>query len=570
MRPSFHSARDGDRLARKAMPRRSSARLAALLLSLALLPACGGATPSAPKPPVRELPAPAYSLLTLAPGAYGSATPIALPDDRGSTAAQAAFAGLAGPKAVHEPALDLVAAVVGKTFAQEEELPADALLQWLYWKCGATSIPGPVNVLVAPEGSEAYFQEHMRRLASVIPTVEGSVSFGVSRTAIAGYVAQTIALAYRPVDVIPMAKSQAPGGAVPVRVMPRKPYANLMLYVDQGGPNVLAAPMKQEADGSFSGSALLPSAPGRYFVEVVGVEVPPSGEVEKGWRVSVLWVPLQAGVSEPAAPDNFIRRPQKNHPDRATWPSQILNAYNDARGRLGRPPLQFMAEANDIAQKRSDELASLSSTPPPEAGLYGKFASIGAPARNLFGYVDQIEYVSEYVTLRLLRPAARYAIFDPSMTTIALGISPRRVQPSLGFFTSVEYVFEQIHVDPPRERARILAELDAAEIAAGGKAFTASEPLSTGAQAIVDEVCRGGPKPTDAQKVFARAVGLDPALRRREAVPWLGYDLTKEHIVRLHDSVKTERYTHAGVGVCQGTVDGHKGAIMALILFAGP
>ena len=55
--------------------------------------------------------------------------------------------------------------------------------------------------------------------------------------------------------------------------------------------------------------------------------------------------------------------------------------------------------------------------------------------------------------------------------------------------------------------------------------------------------------------------------RRRGAVPWLGYDLTKEEILRLHENVKTERYTHAGVGICQGTVDGHKGAAMALLLY---
>lgn len=553
------------------MPRRPSfsARLAALILPVALLAACGG-PPSTPKSPVRELPAPAYSLLAQAPSMYGSAAPIALPEDQGSAAAQATFASLAGSKAVHEPSLDLVAAVVGKTFAQEEELPADALLQWLYWKCGATSVPGPVNVLVAPEGSEGYFQEHMQRLAAIVASVDSTISFGVSRTNVMGYVAQTIALGFRPADVAPIPKSHAPGASVPVRIKPRKPYANLMLYVDQGGPNVTATPMRQEPDGSFSGEAALPSVPGRYFTEVVGVDLPADGDVEKGWRVSMVWVPLHVGVAEPAAPDDFIRRPQKNHPDKARWPVQIINAYNDARGALGRAPLSFEAEATELAQARSEELSGLSTTPPPELGLYGKFADAGLPVRNLFGYVDQIEYVSEYITLRLLRPAARFAIFDPSMTTLALGISPKKVPPGPAFHTSVEYVFAKIKVDPPKERARILSELDAAEIAAGGNAFTVSEPLSAGAQAIVDEVCRGGPTPKDAQKVFARVNGLDPALRRRGAVPWLGYDLTKEEVVKVHEKVKTERYTHAGVGICQGTVEGHKGAIMALVLFAGP
>lgn len=501
---------------------------------------------------------------------YGSTAPIALPDDRGSASAQASFAALTGGKAVHEPSLDLVAAVVGKTYAQEEEMPADALLQWLYWKCGATSLPGPVNVLVAPEGAEAYFQDQLQRIAAAVASLDSSISFGVSRTSIGGYVAQSVAIGFRPGDVSPIPKSHAPGSVVPVRIAPRKPYANLMIYVDQGGPNVIEAPMKQAPDGSFSGEITLPAAPGRYFAEVVGVDLPPDGDVEKGWRVSMFLAPLHAGVVEPAVPDDFIRRPQKNHPDRARWPVQIMNAYNDARGKLGRPPLHFEAAATELAQARSDDLATMSTTPPPEQGLYGKLANAGLPPRNLFGYVDQIEYVSEYVTLRLLRPAARYAIFNPSMTTLALGISPRKVGPGLGFHTSVEYVFEQIQVDPAKERLRILAELDAAEIAAGGKAFTPSDALSAGAQAVVEEVCRGGPKPSDAQKVFARVRGLDPALKRRGAVPWLGYDLTKDEVVELHKNVNTERYTHAGVGICQGTVDGLKGAIMAMLMFAGP
>lgn len=546
------------------------ARLAAPLLSIVLvLTACGGAPP--PKAPVRELSAPATSLLAQAPSSYGSPSPIALPEDQGSAAVQAAFASMVRGAAAHEPALDLVAAVVGKTYAEAEELPADALLQWLYWKCGATSHPGPVNVLVAPADAEPYFQEHLRQLAAAIPRSSGaSFSFGVARVAVMGYVAQAIALGVKPVELDPLAKSQAPSAKVPLRIRPKKAYADLQLFVDQGGPDVLALPMRQEADGSYVAEAPLPAAPGRYFVEIVGVDLPPDGDVEKGWRVSLLWLPLHAGVAEPAAPDEFIRRPKKNHPNPATWSIQILNAYNDARSRLGRPPLAFEEHANVLAQERSDDLAGLSGLPEPERGLNGKLASAGVPVRNFYGYVDQIEYVSEYITLRLLRPAARYALFDARMTTFSLGLSRRRVAPGIGLYTSVEYVFEQIRVDPPKERDRILTELDANELAGGGKAFTRSAPLTAAAQGIVDEVCRGGPKPTDAQKVFARAAGLDPALRRRTAVPWLGYDLSKEEIARIHEKVKGGGFTHAGVGVCQGTVDGHNGVVTVMALFAGP
>jgi hypothetical protein len=526
--------------------------------------------PPPPKVPVRELPPPATWLLAQAPSAYGLPTPIALPDDQGSASAQAAFVSMAGGTAVHEPALDLVAAVVGKTFAEAQELPADALLQWLYWKCGAVSVPGPVNVFVAPPGAEAYFQEHLRRLAAAVPKSGATFSFGVARISVMDYVAQAVVLGVRPVDVAPIAKSVAPGAKVPLRIALKKAYADLTLYVDQGGPAVLALPMKQEADGTFGSEVPLPPAPGRYFVEIVGIDVPPDGDIQKGWRTSLLWLPLHAGVAEPAAPDGYIRRPRKNHPDPSTWSSEIFNAFNDERVRLGRAPLSFEQQASRLAQQRSDELAGLSTMPTPDYGLYRKLADAGAPARNLFSYVDHIEFVSEYITLRLLRPAVRYALFDPAMTTFALGLSQRRVAPGQGLFNSVEYVFEQIRIDPPKERDRILGELDADERAAGGSAFARSDPLSTAAQGIVDEVCRGGPKPTDARKVFARAVGLDPSLRRRTAVPWMGYDLSKAQIAGIHEKVKNEKYTHVGAGVCQGTVDGHRGAVLVMVLFAGP
>ncbi len=537
------------------------ARLLAPLL-VTFVAACGPTPP--PKPPVRELPAPASALLSLAPAAYGQITPVALPEDLGSPQAQGMFAQLAGPAATHEPALDLVAAVVGKTFAQEQELPARALLQWLYWKCGAVSMPGPVNVLVGTQADGPVFLEHLRRLASIVPALGEPVSYGVARVAVNGYVAQAIAIGYRKVDIAPTPKAQAPGQSVPVRIAVKKPFANLTLYVDQGGPAVLSVPMEKLPDGTFQANAPMPAAPGRYFVEVVGVAVPPDGVVEKGYRTSVLWLPFYVGAAEPAAADEFIRHPQKNHPDRAAWAPQIVAAYNDARTRLGRPAFVVEQAATGLIQARADLIASLRDLPPPETAMPQKLAAAGLPARNVFGFVDEIEFVSEYITLRLLRPAARFALFDPNVTTIALGLAPRTMGADRGFFSSVEYVFEVIRVDPPKERERILGVLDATH----GSAFVRNEPLAAAAQKIADSVCKGNPMPSDANAVFRGAQGLDPMLRNRLAAPWFGYDLRKEDLADIAKDAAA--YTNVGVGVCQGTVDGNPGAEAVLILFAGP
>ncbi len=547
------------------MPKSSSlllrwARLLAPLL-LVVVAACGPTPP--PKPPVRELPAPASALLTLAPAAYAQVTPVVLPEDQGSAAAQTTFAQLAGPAAVHEPALDLVAAVVGKTFAQEQELPARALLQWLYWKCGAVSIPGPVNVVVAPPDAGPLFLEHIRRLAAIVPQLGETVSFGVARVSVNGYIAQAVALAYHKVDISPTPKAQPGGQSVPVRIATRKPFANLTLYVDQGGPAVLSVPMEKQPDGTFLANAPMPAAPGRYFVEAVGVPVPPDGVLEKGYRTTALWMPFYVGTAEPAAADEFIRHPQKNHPDRAAWAPQIVSAYNAARTRLGRPALVVEQAATTLVQSRSDLIASLADLPPPETAMPQKLAAAGLPSRNVFGFVDEIEFVSEYITLRLLRPAARFALFDANVNTIALGLSPRAIG-GRGMFSSVEYVFEVIRLDPAKERDRIHAELDAAH----GSAFARNAPLQTAAQKIADTVCKGGAMPSDANAVFRTVSGLDPSLRNRLAAPWIGYDLRKDE---LGDIAKdAAAYTNLGVGLCQGNVQGSPGAIVALLLFAGP
>lgn len=545
------------------LPAPSTAVRAARLLAplvLLLLTACAAAPPRAR---VRELTAPAVALFSLAPQAYGQTTPIQLPDDAGSEAAQAAFGGMAGTLATHEPALDLVAAVVGKTYVEAQELPVQALLQWLYWKCGAASLPGPVSVLVVPPDAAPVLDEHVRRLAAVVPKAKEQLNYGIARIRVNGYLAQAIAVGYRVADVAPIVKSQPAGAKVPVRIRPRTPQTDLTLYVDQGGPDVLKVPMTRLEDGSYQAEAPVPAAPGRYFLEVMGTRVPDEGSTQKGWRSTLLWVPVYNGVAEPAAADDFIRRPPPNHKDPSVWSMQIISAYNDARARLGRSPLQPEQASTALAQARSDQIASLSELPPADQGVHQKLADAGLPARNVAGYVDEIEFVSEYITLRLLRPAARYTLFDPAMSSIAIGISPR-VAPPLGYWNSAEYVFERLVIDPPKERERILGLLDKAY----STPLKRDAVLSGTAQSVAEGVCKGGPMPSDAKAVFAQAVGLDPSLRNRLGVPWVGYNFSEDDAASI--ASKATGFTHVGAGVCQGTIEGRKGTVLLVLLFGGP
>ncbi len=114
------------------------ARALSAVAVLASIAACT----SALRGPVRELPAEARALLVKVPETYATPDPGGMSAE--SARLRAAFEGALAPEVRsmvrHEPALDLVAAVVAETFGDEQQNPTKALTQWLFWKCGSTSL----------------------------------------------------------------------------------------------------------------------------------------------------------------------------------------------------------------------------------------------------------------------------------------------------------------------------------------------------------------------------------------------------------------------------------------------
>ncbi len=164
--------------------------------------------------PMRDLPKSSAALLAMAPQAYGDPTPIDFgADDRGSRAAQAAFEKITGGAIVHEPALDLVAAVLGRAYSEAPQAqPANSLVQWVYWRCGAESLPGPSNVLVAQEGLEQAFEPHLTEAVNRLPKSNAvPMTYGLVRLAVPGGSLQAIA------DWLPRAGSRAPGEEIRAR-----------------------------------------------------------------------------------------------------------------------------------------------------------------------------------------------------------------------------------------------------------------------------------------------------------------------------------------------------------------
>ncbi len=98
--------------------------------------------------------------------------------------------------------------------------------------------------------------------------------------------------------------------------------------------------MTPAADGSFTITRKAPTKPGRYFLEVTGLDPRTlQAAPENPWRRSLFWVPVYVGVPEPTAPDPVFRAPAPNPTDVTTWGTRIVDGYNEARAAAGKKPL---------------------------------------------------------------------------------------------------------------------------------------------------------------------------------------------------------------------------------------
>lgn len=544
-------------------------RLFSLLLALlvALLAACGPAAP--PKAPVRELPTDAGALLTMAPARYGDPAPLDFgPSDRGTKDAHAKFQALTKGAVVHEPALDLVAAVLGRTFADEGQSPVYSLTQWIYWKCGAVSVPGPANVLGVGPGLEGAFEQHLAEVAGNLPRELGPLSYGLVRIAATGGTVQAIAIGFRALDLAPISKQQPPGGALALDAKVLGGFKDPVVYFETESADPAEVPMTV-TEGRATATLQLPSKPGRYFLQIKGTE-PPRAEGAEPWNKSLFWAPVYVGVAEPPAADEFIRKPPKNHPDRSSWAVQIQTAYNAERQKLGRAPLAFQQEASLIAQSDSDARAAVTGDPPPDNTIAQRLADAGLPPRDFMHSAGWMEYVAEYTQMRLLQPWVRFRVLRPNLSLLALGISQRPSLYGHTSFTVAEYAFEPVRVDPPKERERILAEIESIETKASRKPPERDEKLSADAQRLAEVVCGGGKQPATGEELWAQVKTRAPDLRHRMASSGPSYDISKDDIADIAKPVTQGAYTKMGVGVCQGKVEGRANVSYMMLLLMGP
>src|SRR5262249_44059819 len=139
-----------------------------------------------------------------------------------------------------------------------------------------------------------------------------------------------------------------------------------------------------------------------------------------------------------------------NPPDRTGWVAKILEGYNEARAKAGKKAIATDGRVSALAQERSGMVARAGREPPPDVVLADKLAAAGSRPGDYDEAHARLDAVSDYVGLRLLRPAARHRLLSSDALIVGIGLTERPPNPKGEVdFTVVEDIVDPVaRLDP--------------------------------------------------------------------------------------------------------------------------
>jgi hypothetical protein len=524
--------------------------------------------------PVREITSQAATLIASAPKVIGpsaSQIPKTQADEQVRATFEGALPAAAKRTLKHEPALDLVARVAADMASGEKQPPSAAITEWLFWRAGATSRFARLDVMIAEGGDDLDFQlaDHAGRAqASVYPE-----AYGVARST-RGRPAQVIVYGRRLVELDPMPKSYEPGAPIKITARPLDAFTDVMLMSDDPSGSVVAQRLAPTAGGAYTITTKAPTQPGRYFLELTGLDPRSLASTpENPWRRTLFLAPVYVGVPEACAPDAFMIAPGPQVSDATSWAGKIVDGYNEARRGAGKPPIASDGRLITLAQERMKIVARAGREPAPDVVLADKLAASGYPPHDYDAAEAELDSPKDYVGLRLLIPSVRRRVLGAEPFLVAVAIAPKAAG-SRGALSqvAVEYAVEPVaRVDVAKDRAKVLAALDAHAKGEGRPPYKHDEDVAKAVQRFADEVCRGQVRANQMKLLVDKARGVGDKYRQWSTPVWrAGYDYTRWQEASVLAKSREAPLTHAEAGLCQGHMPGKPGGSYVVVIQYAP
>ncbi|APR75192.1 Hypothetical protein A7982_00538 [Minicystis rosea] len=526
--------------------------------------------------PVREVTEQAGRLLASAPAMYGpdaSKVPETPADARLRATFENGIPAAAKPMMRHEPALDLVARVAADMLSGEKQPPSQAMMEWLFWRAGATSRYARMEMMVAEGVDDLDLQTVTAAGHAQAPVYPEA--FGIARSS-RGRAAQVIVIGRRLVDVDPLPKAHAPGASITVKVRPTDAFGELSLLADDENGGVAEARFTPAEAGAFTVTYKAPSKPGRYFLEVTGLDARTNASTpENPWRRTLFLAPIYVGVPESQAPDEFMRAPAPpaTTVDAAAWSAKILEQYNAVRTKAGKKPAATDGRLTALAQERSGVAARAAREPGPDVVLADKLAAAGAPPHDYDAMEARLDSAADYAGLRLLVPSVRRRIVGAEQLLVGIGLTPRAANArGESEQAIVEYAVEPVaRQDPAKDRPKVYEALDALAKGDGRAPYKHDEDVAKAVQQFANDVCRGQVRPNQMKLLVDKARGVGDKFKQWNTAVWrAGYDYTRWQETSVLAKAKEPPLAFAEVGLCQGDLPGKPGGSYVVVLQFAP
>lgn len=316
----------------------------------------------------------------------------------------------------HEPRLDGVARIDATLYGGRNSWPSPTARRWLFWRAGVTAVPSHTKRAWASGGNyhERLDQKLIAQAVEALQPQQVPLVFGIARVRTGARMSQVLVVASERLSLQPVGKRHPPG--TPVKLTGNAPplSKSIEICVNQVFPDVNCQRTKTDAAAPFEAFVTLPTAPGRYDVEI-------RGQIEDGNdQVSLGHFPLFVDIAEP---DSFeahkgLLPPVEPEP---RSPQAFLDYVNGERSRLGFAPLQSDPIAQSYVDAQNRRLSSGAEIDE-VATLKQYFAQRGIPFRKHWRSWGSEVDVELSVWSFLQTPSIRRDLFaeEPPLTALSL------------------------------------------------------------------------------------------------------------------------------------------------------